>query len=1041
MPLTKQQVADARKVYDLFWDSYIKGDVDTFASTLDDKFEMVGTSESERCHTKVEGIEFFKGQVEELVGKAEMRNRQIHAMPLEGMVLINELCDIYVLVETNWNFYSIIRISTFLRETPDGWKVVQQHGSLPDNRVQEGETLAIDKISRENFELRDAVKRRTAELESKNRELEIEAAVERVRAEAMAMQSTNDFEKVTRQLLAQIKNLNLDGFTGASICLIDENQFMSWWDFSSPGNVADPESQTLRYDAHKYKILGLDVLKKWQTGELYMEFDYDLESLHAAVKEWESINADIAKAFKEALLKGKLTHQWNPCGRISNGFLAFDMIRPPDDDVRKITIKMAHAFDQAYTRFLDLKKAEAQAIEAKIEAALEKVRSRSLAMHKSDEVNEVVSVLFEKLKDLQIPFTAVGIATRIEGSKDLNGFVCGQNDSGLVITNYRIPYFDNPIPKDLYSTLEKQLDFYVGHYSKEEKDAFYEYVLEHTAEFRDLPEDIKHMIFESPVCTITHVAVKNAVFNINDFEGKVLAENEIDIIKRFARVFDQAYTRFLDLQNAEAQTREMLIEAALERTRAQSMMMQHSGEINSISNAFHEQLVLLGIPSEFSYVWLPDEDNQTHQFWASWYEVNAGKSSLKSKQITYPLDKSEPYTAACFEAWATPDVILEEFIPPQDIAGFFDVWQKLLSGAKKLKPEYFPEGIYYSEAYMRYGCFGINIRRKLSEEEKSILKRFSKEFERAYTRFLDLQTAEKQALVIREERDRLEIALKELHATQDQLVQQEKLASLGQLTAGIAHEIKNPLNFVNNFSEVSLELVEEVLEEVKTHGHASQGHASQGHASHGHASDDHASQQTITEILTDIKSNLTKIHEHGSRADNIVKSMLQHSRGGAGKMEPTDLNALIKEYVNLSFHGMRAGKNPINVDIQLDLDDSMGKVNLIGEDFSRVILNLCNNAFDALKSAKTRRHASLNVRTKKRDNSIAIEIEDNGPGIPDEIKDKILQPFFTTKKGTQGTGLGLSITNDIVKAHGGELTVTSQTGTGTTIMIKLPKMD
>ena len=204
-------------------------------------------------------------------------------------------------------------------------------------------------------------------------------------------------------------------------------------------------------------------------------------------------------------------------------------------------------------------------------------------------------------------------------------------------------------------------------------------------------------------------------------------------------------------------------------------------------------------------------------------------------------------------------------------------------------------------------------------------------------------------------------------------------------------------------------------------------------------------------ILKDIKSNLARIHEHGSRADGIVKSMLLHSRGGDGKMEPTDLNALIKEYVILSFHGMRAGKNPINVDIKMDLDDSVGDVPLVVEDFSRVILNLCNNAFDAMrdKLATTlpgvksypqspNYKPTLSVRTKKASDGITIEIEDNGPGIREEIKDKILQPFFTTKKGTEGTGLGLSITNDIVKAHGGELSVGSAARQGAVFTIALP---
>jgi signal transduction histidine kinase len=182
--------------------------------------------------------------------------------------------------------------------------------------------------------------------------------------------------------------------------------------------------------------------------------------------------------------------------------------------------------------------------------------------------------------------------------------------------------------------------------------------------------------------------------------------------------------------------------------------------------------------------------------------------------------------------------------------------------------------------------------------------------------------------------------------------------------------------------------------------------------------------------------------------------MLMHSRGGNGKMEPTDLNELVKEYVNLSYHGMRAGKDPIEVDIDLQLDESIGEIPLIAEDFSRVILNLCTNAFDACaqrgsfeslpQSGSPRRvppHYTprLTIRTSKSNGTITIEIEDNGPGIPDEIKDKILQPFFTTKKGTQGTGLGLSITNDIIKAHGGRMDINSTPGVKTTFTIYLEK--
>jgi signal transduction histidine kinase/ligand-binding sensor domain-containing protein len=266
----------------------------------------------------------------------------------------------------------------------------------------------------------------------------------------------------------------------------------------------------------------------------------------------------------------------------------------------------------------------------------------------------------------------------------------------------------------------------------------------------------------------------------------------------------------------------------------------------------------------------------------------------------------------------------------------------------------------------------------------------------------------------------LEIAHQNLKSAQKQLIEQEKLASLGQLTAGIAHEIKNPLNFVNNFSAVSIEMVDEVVVDLEKY------------------MEDSPDRDFIKETLNFIKANLTKINEHGTRADGIVKSMLMHSRGGSGKMEPTNLNDLIKEYVNLAFHGMRAGKNAISVDLDLKLDESIGDIPMIAEDFSRVILNLTNNAFDAMRDKLAKNgegyKPALKVTTHKEDKLFVIEVADNGPGIPDNIRDKILQPFFTTKKGTEGTGLGLSITHDIVKAHGGFIEIDS-TDAGATFRV------
>jgi signal transduction histidine kinase len=285
-----------------------------------------------------------------------------------------------------------------------------------------------------------------------------------------------------------------------------------------------------------------------------------------------------------------------------------------------------------------------------------------------------------------------------------------------------------------------------------------------------------------------------------------------------------------------------------------------------------------------------------------------------------------------------------------------------------------------------------------------------------------IEELEQKRKAIEETNAALTKSLEELRAAQEQLVQQEKLASLGQLTAGIAHEIKNPLNFVNNFSELSIELVDEVIEEM--------GHLEKNNTT-----------ELISEILNDVKTNLQKVHEHGTRADGIVKSMLMHSRGSSGKRVPADINKLLAENVNLTFHSMRANKNPINAQIIFNLDENLGEVPLITEDFSRVIVNLCSNAFDAMRESVRQSvdfKPVLTIISKKQGQKAVVEIHDNGPGIPDDIKDKILQPFFTTKKGTEGTGLGLSISHDIVKAHGGELTVESTSGEGTTFIISVP---
>lgn len=272
----------------------------------------------------------------------------------------------------------------------------------------------------------------------------------------------------------------------------------------------------------------------------------------------------------------------------------------------------------------------------------------------------------------------------------------------------------------------------------------------------------------------------------------------------------------------------------------------------------------------------------------------------------------------------------------------------------------------------------------------------------------------------------LKAAKKRLKAAEQQLVKQEKLASLGLLTAGIAHEIKNPLNFITNFSDLSVEYLVEIEELLQDHKHLNE-------------------IKDAFALIQDIKTNLGKIHDHGHRAEGIVRSMLLHSRGGNGHYDPVDLNALLKEYVNLAFHGMRANKNPINVEINLDLDPNLGKVTVNAESFSRVILNLCKNAFDAMREkagypgAPDDYRPKLKVSSFTENKKAVITVEDNGPGVPDELKNKILTPFFTTKKGAEGTGLGLSISKEILQEHKALLSIDSKEGEFTRFRIELSR--
>jgi len=366
------------------------------------------------------------------------------------------------------------------------------------------------------------------------------------------------------------------------------------------------------------------------------------------------------------------------------------------------------------------------------------------------------------------------------------------------------------------------------------------------------------------------------------------------------------------------------------------------------------------------------------------------------------------------------------FVPFAFVSFFSDLIQIISTGFYKNYGSFFSSATTLTYIWMVAILFSQNRQRKTAEKE-----RIKRQREDELNRAIAIRKVELEALVaertteLTKQKDELEHTLDELRATQTQLIQAEKMASLGELTAGIAHEIQNPLNFVNNFSEVSNELLNEMNSELE------KGDIDEAKA-----------------IAADVKQNLEKINHHGKRAADIVKGMLQHSRTSSGQKEPTDINVLADEYLRLSYHGLRAKDKSFNATLKTDFDESIGKINVVPQEIGRVILNLINNAFYAVNEKKQLNipgyEPIVSVSTSRSLSSgdgrdeVLIKVTDNGNGIPRKVLDKIFQPFFTTKPTGQGTGLGLSLSYDIItKGHGGELKVKTKEGEGTEFIIQL----
>lgn len=635
-----------------------------------------------------------------------------------------------------------------------------------------------------------------------------------------------------------------------------------------------------------------------------------------------------------------------------------------------------------------------------IEAALEKVRARAISMRGTSELSETSTVLFQQLKELNIQAmrTGVGIFDDPNEAMELWVTTGSNNQQVMQVLDYFSlhihPVFANIIParrasKPYVVTILK------GDEVKEYYQTMSTYLSQPDNKAYHQQEFFYSFFFGQGT--------------LNVITSQPLTEEECGVMVRFASIFGLIYTRFLDLQKAEARTAEVLRQSSLERVRAEIASMRTADDLQRITPLVWKELTSLGVPFfRCGVVIVDDQEKIAHIY----FSTPEGKSLAT---LHVPFDASELISNAIFQ-WRAGEVYVTQWNTQQ-----FAEWiQMLLKQGQITSPEQYLGGLNLPELTIlqfvpfAQGMLYVGSIEPLEDDHIDLVNALAESFSVAYSRYEDFRQLEQA-------KERVEATLGELKATQSQLIQSEKMASLGELTAGIAHEIQNPLNFVNNFSELNTELVDDLLKELAG-----------------------GNMEAAGQIAKDIKENEQKINHHGKRADVIVKGMLAHSRTSGGQKELTDINALCDDYLRLAFHGFRAKDKTFSARFETYLDPGLPKINVVTQDIGRVILNLINNAFYAVTERSKQESGGyepvVKVTTRADNQNLEIEVSDNGMGISETIKEKIFQPFFTTKPTGQGTGLGLSLSYEIVtKGHGGELRVNSTEGEGAAFIIQLPR--
>ena len=864
--------------------------------------------------------------------------------------------------------------------------LIQTAGLEPLSQENKGILKRFSQVFEQNYNRFLDLKK----AEKQAREAQIEAALEKVRSRTMAMQSSTELVEAANLLFNQVRELGINAWSAGYNVLSDDKTQSKCW-MSSEDQLQDPfplyyTEEASFIEMGKFLKSEADFFVQELAGkDLIQHYDY-MKSL-----------PELQETFKNLQEAGLSlpTYQINHLCKFSRGYLLFITYEkvPEAHDIFK---RFARVFEQTYTRFMDLQKAEKQSKEAQIELALERVRASTMAMHKSEQLAETAEVLFEQFDLLGVTPDRISVAIFNEKKRIFELWATDQKGSNVdYVHDFSI---DEPtcMAKTYKAWKEKKESFVVDLRGKELKDWI-----------RFVKEDAKMELDSSKFQgrRVQHCAFFSQGYLLLSSHLPI-ADEMMQILLRFAKVFQQTYTRFLDLQRAEEQAREAVKHASVDRVRAEIASMRTTTDLKRITPLVWNELTTLDVPFIRCGVFIMDEELQQVQTHLSTPDGKAIASFNLPFDDTRPLDQLLPY-------WRKKKMYTDYW----DEAAFLESTKILMQRGAIASSETYvtenqPTSLHLHFFPFLQGMLYVGSEVSLTEDELNLAQNLAEAFSSAYARYEDFNKLELA-------NKKIEKTLEDLKQTQTQLIQSEKMASLGELTAGIAHEIQNPLNFVNNFSEVSRELMKEMQEEIER-----------------------GDFPEALDIGNDIEQNLEKINHHGKRASDIVKGMLQHSRSNSGEREPTDLNALTDEYLRLAYHGLRAKDKSFNVKMDTEFEDDLEKVSVVPQDMGRVILNLITNAFYVVNEKKNsgieNYEPTVYIGTKKNKNTVEIVVKDNGNGIPKNVLDKIFQPFFTTKPTGKGTGLGLSLSYDIVKAHGGEIKVETTKNKGTEFIITLP---